>query len=571
MNISLRSSFVAFLLLVSWGSLRAQSDPQIKHALQLIELGNPQQATEEMSRLVQQSPKSADAHGAYAMALLANNNLAQAQTEAQAAFDLDRKSVLARTARGMVYGKQGQVQDALKEFNQALKIDEKDVGTYLALSRYYLSIDSNKPAEVTLYKAQAANDKDVRSYIGLAELYEKQHINQLAIDQFEAAKKIDSNDLTVLANLAGLYHRTKQYDNSINQWIKINRLDSTYAPADYEIANLFYLAGRYVDASYWAQRYVQLRPNDVNGNWLLARALTKNNQFTQALVPLQQASTNDSLKALSQLLIAQSYFYSKDFPKAIDAYKNARALSAEDEEFYGRSLFLSGDTAQAIEKLMLSVNMNDTTRTPAAKLDAINQLGFMLQATHRNLEAADLYAKIADEQKSPDYLIYAAQMYNLAGKRDTASQFYEKALQKDPSSLKAYEGLGTLLLQKDPTSPRMKEVFTKVADLAKAKNSSEDLGIGYWGLGQSAYYAKDFTGAADDFTLALKSFDPKSPYLCNTYLTMAVSYHSLKKYPEAIEYYKKSLVCDPNNETVVKNLKNLQDFVKSKGKAGATD
>jgi tetratricopeptide (TPR) repeat protein len=117
----------------------------------------------------------------------------------------------------------------------------------------------------------------------------------------------------------------------------------------------------------------------------------------------------------------------------------------------------------------------------------------------------------------------------------------------------------------------MKEVFEKVVELATAKSSTEDIGIGFWGLGQSAFYAKDYPAATEHFVSAIKNLDPKSPYLCSTYLSTAVSYHSMKKYQDAIDYYKKSLVCDPNNESVQKSLKNLQDFIKSKGKSGAPE
>jgi tetratricopeptide (TPR) repeat protein len=566
--------FVALLIALPGAqtALAQPGNPEIKHALQLIELGNPAQAVEDLTKIVTQSPKDPDAHGALAIADLAVSNVNAAQTEAQTAFDLDRKSILARTARAMVYGKQGKTEDAIKEFNQAIKLNENEIGTYLAFSRYYLSIDSNKQAEVLLYQAQAKNANDVRSYLGLAELYEKQRIFPLAIDQYESAKKIDPKDITVLAKLAGLYHKTHQYDKSVNEWIKVAQIDSSYAPAYYEIGSLFLLAGEYPRAASFAQKYLGLKPDDVKGNWLAAQALTRNNQFTDALPYLQKVSSNDSLKALSQLLLAQSYFFSKDFAKANAIYQSATNLSSLDQYYYGRSLFYASDTTHAINELKLAIVSTDSSRTEAEKAETINFLASIYQLSHRYQEAGDLYAVMATQKPKVETYLAAAQLYSLAGRRDTAIDFYNKAVALDPNSITAYIGLGTAYLQKDPTLPAMKDAFTKVCELATAKGDNASLGVGEWGLGQSELYAKNYDASIAHLKKALTLLDDKSPYMTNTIYTIGNAYLFLKDYPHAVEQYKKVLVRDPTNTTVPDQIKKLEDYMKTtKGKKPTAD
>ncbi len=555
------------LLAVGTQQAHAQtSDPKISHARLALELGSPQQAISELNAFIASNPKSADAHAVLAMAYLDLKNNSEASTEAQKAFDLDRKSVLARTSRAMVYGQQGKVEDALKEFQAALKLNDKDIGTYLAFSRYYISMDSLKPAEIMLYRAQQVNDKDVRSYIGLGELYEKQHITGLAIQQFEAAKKLDPNDISVMAKLAALYRRGRQYDASINEWIKVARTDSTYAPAYYEIANLYFLGEQYGNAAGFAEKYVQLKPDDLAGNWLLARSLAMSNQYTKALPYLEKVSANDSLKALSQLLLARSFFFSKDFKQSIQLYRAAKQLGPDDNDYYGRALFLSGDTTQAIEKLKLAL-ANDTVRTEPTKAETTRQLASFLMAAKRYDEAGDLFLRMNDKHPSVDNFLAAAQMYSsVPSKQAQAEAAYSQAIMLDSTAVRAYAGLGSLYARMVPPSPKMRETFAKLEEVARAKNDQEYQGIANWGLGLAAVNEKHFDLAATHLEKAVKLLPPKSPYLLSAYLDLAISYHQLKSYAKAEENYKMVIEIDPTNKIAPEQLKNLKDAQPKRGR-----
>ncbi|HET9136995.1 MAG TPA: tetratricopeptide repeat protein, partial [Candidatus Kapabacteria bacterium] len=242
---------------------------QINKSLKLIEIGNPKQALSDLQTLSSSNPKNADVMGALAIAMMQNGKpLGDVEPILAKAYDMERKSVLVRVGRGMLFNRQGKRDDASKEFAQAIKLDPKNIGTYLYTARFYHAADSMKAAEITLLQAQVVNEKDVRTYIGLAEHYEKQHAYDLAIEQYQDAKKIDPNDVTVMANLAGLYYRQRRWDDAINEWIKITKVDPTYSRAYFEIASIFFKARQYKNAAEYAEKYVQLAPNDVDGNWL---------------------------------------------------------------------------------------------------------------------------------------------------------------------------------------------------------------------------------------------------------------------------------------------------------------
>ncbi len=540
-------------------------DVRVTSAMKLVDLGNARDAAEQLRQLIATDPKNAEAHAGLAIALLHLNQVPDALTEAQAGFDLDRHNQLVRLARGMVYGKQARISDALDEFHQAIKIDPKDVGAMVALSRYYISIDSLKPAEITLYQAQQLNNKDVRSYLGLAELYERQHIPELAIGQYEQAMKLDPTDEQVHSALAGLYLRTRKYNESAKEWLQVIHIDSNYADAYYQVANLYFLGKQYANAAFYAGHYVKLKPNDVYGQWLYARALTEAGQYEQALPALQAVASNDSLRTLSQLLLARSYFYSKEYPKALDIYKNAKSLNSKDLAFYGDALIVSGDTAGGLEQLKKSL-VGDTIRTAQEKLQTQSAVGQLLYGQKRYEESAQVFAQIADANPTVDAYLSAGQIYALAKKPDLAKTYYDKALAINPNSLKVHTQMSLDALSSDSTDNAL-ATFTKLAETAKAANSLDTAAIAEGFI--SFHYAarKEWKTAVDHLAPAVEKLEPTtSPYRVSFTLLLAQSYHQLHEFDKAKKYYEKTLELDPNNEAAKQGLEYLKQSAPGKKK-----
>jgi tetratricopeptide (TPR) repeat protein len=559
-----RYKAIAFSVLPLFLSLSsAMADPQandarVKAALKLLDLGNAQEAQTQMQQLVQQEPKNAEAHAALALADVDLGNVNDALTQAQAGFDLDRKNVLVRIARGTVYGKQGKVQDALKDFNEALKANDKEIGTYLAFSHYYLSIDSTKPAEILLYRAQSINNNDARTYLGLAELYEKQHIKDLAISQYQQAEKIDPNDVVVHAKLAGLYYRTGKYNESAGEWLKIIHIDSTYADAYYQIANLYYLATQYANAAVYATKYAALRPNDIRGQWLLARALTDNGQYKDALPALQAVSSNDSLRALSQLLLARSYFFSKDYAKATDIYKNAKMLGPQDMSNYAYILITQGDTTGGVEEYKKSL-VNDTVRSAQQKLETQMAIVNLMYKQKRYEDAAQIFVDLANASPSEKWYVSAGQSYMLAKKTDLAKQYYEKALTINPNSLGVRYQMAYDELLTDAGTDAALASFEKLKEVATSQNSKDTAAIAEGFIGYHYGTKKDWAKVVEHMEDAVKGLEnSKSPFLIQYEVVLAQAALQTQEHAKANLWAERVLKEDPDN----KAAKEVREFLK---------
>lgn len=545
---------LGFIALPQDGHSQAK-DPKVRRALQQIELGASRQAINELKQVIAESPKNAEAHAALAIAYLQSKQVDLAATTAQAAFDLDRKVVLARTARAMVYGRQGDHKAALKEFDQAIKLDEKEISTYLELSRFYLAVDSAKRAEVMLYRAQAINDKDVRPYLGLGEFYEKQRIKDLAISQYEEAKKLDPNDVSVKAKLAGLYFRNRQYNESINEWISVARTDSTFSQAYYEIGRLYFLAEQFGNASSFLEKYTTMEPDDINGFWLLAQALTENNQFQRALPALEKVAQNDSLKALSELLLAKSYVSSKDYTKALEIYRKGGNLGAGDYDAYGRTLITTGDTAGGIDVLRKAL-LNDSDRAEAARINTRKTLSGMLRMQKRFEESAQVFSELVKQDPSLDNLNSLGFIYAQGGMEEKALEVYNQALAKSPEHLTILMSIGSLYT-KDPTSVKMKEAYERAAVAAEKAGNKDVQGQAEGWVGYHFYSLKQYEEGIKHFTKSEPLLKADSPYLANFLLMTAVSYHQLKDLKNAEKYYKKVLERDPNHKTAKQYLETI--------------
>jgi tetratricopeptide (TPR) repeat protein len=546
-------------------SVHAQTQNKtIKQAINLIELGNPEEAIDLMNGVISAQPKNYEALATLAIAQLAMGNVSGAEKNVEIAYDLERKNILVRNARGLLFGKQRKKEDALKEFNQAIKYDDKEVFSYVNLSRYFLTLDSLKSAEITLYKAQGVAPNDVRPYLGLAELYEKQRVTDLAIKQYEDAKKLNPNDVTVLAKLARLYFRARKYTESANEWIKLTRIDSTYAQAYYEIGNLFLMGEQCQRAIPYSEKFLTFKPEDIKGNWLLARALVECNQYAKALPYLEIAAKNDSLRPLTELFRARAYFASRDFAKANNIFTDAKYLDPNDMYYYGISLISAGDTLGGLEKWKASL-VGDTIRTDINKQKLRDQIIGMYRAIKKDERAADYQVKVAEETKNTEDYIKAGQLYTSAGKSDEASDAFNKALAINPASVNAMIGLADLIVKDEKKMTDASQMLEKASASVRSLEDKESVGNGYARLGVAFTTQKNFQKALEPLTTSLKYLTAKSQYFCTVNLLIASAQIQLKQMDKARDPLKKVLEVCPNN----KDAKELQKYLDSQ-KSGGT-
>ena len=316
---------------------------------------------------------------------------------------------------------------------------------------------------------------------------------------------------------------------------------------------LYFLAKQYPNAAFYAGKYVKLKPNDINGQWLYARSLTEAGLYQQALPALQAVAANDSLRALSQLLLARSYFYSKDYQKALDIYKSAKTLGPADYSSYGDALVLSGDTAGGIEQLKKSL-VGDSVRTPQEKLQTQSAIGQLLYQQKRYEESAQVFAQIANANPSVDAYLSAGEIYSLAQKPDLAKANYDKALAISPNSLKVQMQMSRDALLSDSTEEAL-ATFNKLHEAAITAGSKDTAAIAEGFVAYHYAALKEWKTAIEHLAPAVEALETTtSPYRVSFTLLLAQSYHQEHELDKAKKYYDETLKLDPNNEGAKQGL-----------------
>jgi tetratricopeptide (TPR) repeat protein len=553
--------FITGFLFASVSSVHAQRSAKVQRALNLIEYGNPEEAIAEAMSAVNANAKDHEAWAALGIAYLENGNMAEAEKAVAKAFDLERKNGLVRISRGKLFGKRGNIKDALEEFNLALKYDKNDLDAFLALSRYYLTIDSMKSAEVNLYRAQSANPNDVRPYIGLGEFYEKQKVVDLAVKQFEEAKKLNPNDVTVRAKLAQLYLRRRKYTESVNEWIELMRIDSTYKRGYYEIANLFLIGEQFANAASFAEKYVLLEPNDLKGQWLLARALSENNEPEKAVKSLEYvAEHSDSLKPLTTLYLARGYVRSKDYPKAIEIYKYTNKLEPDDLYYWGYALISTGDTLGGVDKWKLSL-VGDTIRTEETRARVRNSVIAIYQGSGRFEMAGDFLSELAAKEQSDTNYVKAGQLYLAGGNLPKAEGAFNQSLSRNQNSLYSLIGLIDISAKRLDEAA-IKQYLDRAEPMAQTAGQKNTLGEA---LGRSAfafYGEKDYKKSIDWFSKSALLLSKESKYVVNVHVGWGSALTQIKQFDKAKDVLTKAKALDPDNADV----KNLLKFLADAGK-----
>src|SRR5581483_11829675 len=376
--------------------------------------------------------------------------------------------------------------------------------------------------------------------------------------QYESAMKLDPNDERVHAELAGLYLRTRKYNESAKEWMKVIQIDSNYADAYRQIATLYVMAKQFANAVPYARKYSELKPDDIEGQWLYAQALAQSGAYTQALPMLEAVSANDSLRPLAQRMLARAYFYSKNYPKAIEIYKGSPMLGPEDLSFYGDALIVAGDTAGGIEQLKKSL-VGDTIRTPEEKRQTESAIGQLLYQQKRYEESAEVFAHLAEENPSADAYLSAGQIYSIAKRPDLAQSYYSKALALSPNSLKVRMQLAIAAQSQNAASDTALHAFEDLKNSAETSGNADTAAIAEGFIGYYYIANKDWKKSVENLEPAVKTLEKdNSPYLVTFDNLLAGALIQEQDLTKARMYYEKILKIDPNNQDAKKGIEYIE-------------
>ncbi len=461
-------------------------------------------------------------------------------------------------------------QQAIDIMRKAVKNDKNDVYNQLMLGEVLVNADSLNSAELILTKAREMNRNIPDGFLALGSLYYRQKIFESARDNYEQAIKIDSTNELAIERLATMYFRqanaeldnalaSELYNRSLQQWAAVIRLNPKNARAYFEQGKIFFYAQKFSSAAPSLAQYLRLRPDADNSSiahWYLAQSFARVQACDSAEPHFRYAIEKiDSVKDKAYLLFARCQFDTKKYQQAAESFKAVKALNvkldADDQERYGYSLMLSGDTTNAIEQIRLAIELNPT------KCKTMERLANLCYDRKLYEDAIAMYKKVLNSCQNPQpgkLNALLGRSYFSANKADSAVMYLDAAISGDSSLFFAR----SLAVRSFVSAQRVEDAikyFTSAVDYAKREPEKYKADIN--GMGPSiasALYEKKSYKELVKFTKIWIEFDPKSE-LGNLYC--AVASQGLTDKDGACKYYKEVLKINPANKTAKDNLKAL--------------
>ncbi|MEI6090773.1 MAG: tetratricopeptide repeat protein [bacterium] len=475
-------------------------------------------------------------------------------------------------------------QKAFEYYNKAIEKVKENSKEYYTLKLNYANAlirgDSLKTAELIITQVKSKNSKNPDAYVMLGNLYFAKQIYVLAENNYKEAIAIDASNLSARANLAESYYwlgnaendsalRNTYYGRCLTEYNSVTTSDPKNAKAWLRQGKILFASGRYDDAASAMNKYIRLRPSDLDGRWILGKSMFEINRCDSAAINLEMvASQIDSLADQANLMLAQCNFESKNYAKSIEKYTplyNKGVLNTMDQRRLGQCYFMSGDTLKAFELWTTIINLDPQAEANCKLMNNIVKLMTRMQLRTRAIEMGEkwLANSTCDPADKANILFIMGNNYiTLATIKDsvpalkleyaTKSLPYLKESNKlDPANIYTYLYLGDAYVKLDSV-PKGIEYYQ--SGIAKAKSDTAKYGRQLTASYQKTcgLYLKDkkyteLKKLAQEWTVD----QPNSEW---SWFYLAIAYHSLENVAEAKKYYKKVLAINPNNQLARKQI-----------------
>jgi tetratricopeptide (TPR) repeat protein len=303
------------------------------------------------------------------------NHLAAAVTQAEEMLKVNPDNVDARRMLGRIYMKMISTSDnrinedylkkAIEQLQKVTEKDPKDSESWVALGRLYRVSNNSVDAEKAYNKALEAEADNEEALTGLAMLYSDLGDNKRAIEKLKLATEKNPNERTLIA-LGTAYEQMHDYRNA-------------------------------ADA---LKKALEVAPDNSRLQAGLANNLMLSDRVEEALSIFQHLADEDPTNLQPKLRMAEIYRVKRDFTKAADALKKAKALNPQDIEVRYEEVRLLEAQSKYAEAITLLKGLIDETTRPkysasegAARGQLLEELASLYRSSGQYTEAVDAYRK----------------------------------------------------------------------------------------------------------------------------------------------------------------------------------
>lgn len=500
---------------------------------------------------------------------------------------------------------QNQYSSAIVEFRKALRINYLDnsariglINSYLARASYYANQEKNfdKAANdfrssLFYLKIYPQSEQDVQNSVGMI---------SSATANLNQCLKVTSFDTTA----SNRYKRGEELRASANfsaaayEFYKASESTSLAATSNAQIADMLKLLGNETRSVDFYKKALEYTPNDGALRMKYARTLDKVGQYDTAVTEYNEALANS--KGDMEVLYALERIYLKKLAQTpsdaelnanIGAIKQAQGDFESALSYYGKAEQLNPNNIttrinvgtlyqqkkdyrraiQAYDSVLTLYPNND--QALFYKAQALSEMGDkkaaldlykrVLVINPANTDAKSAISDIIKDTMSPaEYIAYLVQngttseLYDYAyllhkdNKIEDAISAYKSVISKDASITDAYVNLAICYASKEDYTNAI-----SVLNTAKSKFPSNNLVLKTLKEVQNDFDSTKFASASasydnKDYKRAIQEYMSINPATEDSLLGIAASYQALEDYNNAIAYYKKAEVKNPQNAEI---------------------
>ena len=468
------------------------------------------------------------------------NHLRDAITQAEEMLKVNPDNVDARRMLGRIYMKmiptadnrinEDYLRKAIEQLQKVTEKDPKDAESWVALGRLYRVSNNSVDAEKAYNQGLVAEPDNEEALTGLAMLYSDLGDNKRAIEKLKLAAEKNPNERTLSA-LGAAYQEVHDYRNA-------------------------------ADA---LKRALEMAPDNPRLQAGLANSLMLSDRMDEALRIFEGLADEDPSNPQPKLRIAEIYRVKRDFVKAAEALKKAKALNPGDMEVRYEEVRLLEAENKYAEAIGLLKGLVEETARPkysageaAARGQLLEELASLYRTAGQYSESIDAFRKAAALNKDNSNASAAISLqiidtYRTARNAEGARKEVDAAAAELRARMKAKGDVDTLLM--------LASVYEKgklFGDEAKALDEAEKLAANpkekekvYFMRGAMFERQKKVEPAEAEFRKVLASNPEHSGAL--NYLGYMLVDHKLRV-EEATVMIKKALDVDPENGAYLDSL-----------------
>ena len=401
---------------------------------------------------------------------------------------------------GLVHSQLDQHEKAVVLFRQADKLIANNFNVNMALVYSYTSLLRFKESIPPLELVCKQKPKDA-SMIGLlAEAYRRTGRYEEAILKYNEYNDISPDKIEVLSSLASCYFELRRLNEAVSIYKKIIELEPGNISAHAWLVSCCQLLGNSWDASIFAEKALNLNPNEPQDLCNLANFYYKNEDYDKAIELCKAAIKKQPTYWFAIEILVACY---REVDKHDTVVKVLEAYTKTANPYYKAYVLLGnvyGDKERfedAVAVLEKAIELNPNAQ------EAYTMIAIFYQVLGKHQKALEAFEKGLEGNKAYNANmnhLYANSLNSLK-KYDGAINYYQKSLGAENDNSSAWHGLGQCYYNLEKYEDAVKAYETSIKLKQDNMEASEDLVIAYEKLNEN--------NKAFDLTLRIIQSSPK--------------------------------------------------------------